>query len=488
MEPSTLCQSVRLHAARMPRQTALYCGDAAITWSELDGSTTTLARWLRDQGLQPGDRVAVYAPNSMELVQLFLAAQKAGLIAATVNTRLKPVEIGVILEHAQPKLAFCDPALRPTLDEAGVACPVIERLPDLAAGAEDLPDYGPAQPAVIIYTSGTTGKPKGVLHTQGSLFQKGVKSAPLNRAPPDSVRLGSLPMMHVSGLWFLSTGIYLGAPTALLPKFEAGAALDAIEAYGATAMGGLPTMIQALVEEQAVRPRDVSSLRWAVSGGDVVSPTLQERFAELFGTELLELYGMSEMCAICINPSGGVRKGSAGVPLDGIQVRSVDDQGLPLPDGEVGEIAIRGSSLFAGYWDDPEATGAAVRNGWLHTGDLGLVDADGYVWFRGRKKEIIIRAGSNISPQEVEEALYKHPAVLEAGVIGLPCPTNGERVAAFVVLRDGHAADAETLRQFARQHIADYKAPEDVHFLLVLPKNSVGKVQRRALREALVAQ
>jgi long-chain acyl-CoA synthetase len=142
--------------------------------------------------------------------------------------------------------------------------------------------------------------------------------------------------------------------------------------------------------------------------------------------------------------------------------------------------------MFAGYWQEPEATAAVVRNGWLHTGDLGFIDADGYVWFRGRKKEIIIRAGSNISPLEVEEALYKHPAVLEAGVIGLPCATNGERVAAFVVLRDGQVVDADALRQFARQHIADYKAPEDIHFLAVLPKNSVGKVQRRALRDLTV--
>jgi long-chain acyl-CoA synthetase len=192
---------------------------------------------------------------------------------------------------------------------------VIDRLPDLAAGAEALPDYGPAQPAVIIYTSGTTGKPKGVLHTQGSLFQKGVTSAGLSSGAPGAVRVISLPMMHVSGQWLLSMNLYMGAPTALLPKFEPGAALDTIERFAATDLGGLPTMIQALIEEQAVRPRDVSSLRWVISGGDVVSPTLQERFAAVFGVELLEIYGMTEMCAICINPSGGARPGSAGPAL-----------------------------------------------------------------------------------------------------------------------------------------------------------------------------
>jgi long-chain acyl-CoA synthetase len=475
---------VRLHAERSPEQTAFYCKDAAITWSALDHRATALARWFLDQGLEPGDRIAVHAPNSIELVQVLLGLFRAGLVATTVNTRLKPGEILALFDHARPRMAFCDPALRPNLEQAGVACPIFDRLPEIARAATDpLPAIEPGAPAVIIYTSGTTARPKGVVHTQGSLFQKGVKSSGLSRGSAGSARLGFLPMMHVSGLWFLATSICQASPTVLLPRFEAAAALDAIEHFSVTAMGGLPTMILDLIEEQSVRPRRVSSLRWVISGGDVIAPALQDRFAELFGTELLELYGMTEMCAICINPSGAVRQGSAGVPLAGIEVRVVDDEGRPVAEGEVGEIALRGSSAFAGYWNDPEITAATVRDGWLHTGDLGCLDADGYVWFRGRKKELIIRCGSNISPQEVEDVLYRHPAVLEAGVIGVPCPTNGERVAAFVVLRDGHEADAETLRQFARQHIADYKAPEDVHFLSALPKNNVGKVQRRALRE-----
>jgi long-chain acyl-CoA synthetase len=228
-------------------------------------------------------------------------------------------------------------------------------------------------------------------------------------------------------------------------------------------------------------------LRSVISGGDAVSQALQARFQVLFGTELLELYAMTELTAICINPAGRVRSGSCGLPLDGIDVRIVDSEGRDVPEGETGEIAIRGASAFLGYWNDAEATQAVRPDGWLRTGDLGSRDADGFIWFKGRKKEIIIRAGSNISPQEVEAALYKHPAVLEVGVIGVPDPVNIERVAAYIVLRDGHAATAADLCAFARRHIADYKAPEEIHFLKSLPKNAVGKIQRRALKEMRLA-
>jgi long-chain acyl-CoA synthetase len=202
----------------------------------------------------------------------------------------------------------------------------------------------------------------------------------------------------------------------------------------------------------------------------------------------MEIYAMTEMSGICANLPGACREGSVGLPLEGIEVRLVDLDGQDVPLGETGEIIIRGSSRCIGYWNDPEITNAAMLGGWLHTGDLGARDGDGFIWFKGRKKEVIIRAGSNISPQEVEEALYKHPAVLEAGVIGVSDPVTIERVAAFVVLREGERASAEELCAFARRHIADYKAPEEIHFLAALPKNAVGKVQRRALKAMLSAQ
>jgi len=484
----TLCDCLRRHAEQKPNQAALYCGDAAISWRTLDETSTRLARWFLDQGLQPGDRVAVCSLNSIELVQVYLGLFKAGLIAVTINTRLKPDEVRYMLDHAQPRMAFCEPSLAPVLERAGAEFPVFSSLPDLATMTTALPAVGPDDLALIIYTSGTTATPKGVVHTAGSLFHKGVKGAGISRHLGDQIRLCVLPMMHVSGLWFLAMALYEGSPMVLLPKFEPAAALDAIERFGCTTAGGLPTMILSLVEEQARTPRQVATLRSVLAGGDVVSPTLQDRFAELFGTELLEIYAMTEVCGMSANIPGASRRGSMGAALEGVDVRVVDLDGRDVAQGEIGEILVRSSALCIGYWNDLQATRAAMGNGWLHTGDLGARDGDGFIWFKGRKKEVIIRAGSNISPQEVEEALYKHPAVLEAGVIGVPDPVTIERVAAFVVLREGHAANADDLCAFARRHIADYKAPEDIHFLKELPKNPVGKVQRRALKEMLAVK
>jgi long-chain acyl-CoA synthetase len=485
-----LCDFLRLHARQKPDQTAFTCGKATISWAALDETSTGLARWFLDQGLQPGDRVAVCSPNSIALVQVYVGLFKAGLIAVPINMRLKPDEVRFILGHAEPKMAFCEPAFAPLLEQAGAAFPRFGRLPDLApakADAPDLPAVGPDSLALIVYTSGTTARPKGVAHTQGVLCQKGLKGLAISRHVSDQVWLILLPMMHVSGLWSLAMGLCDGYHVVLLPKFDPAAALDAIEKFGCTTTGGLPTMILALVEEQASRPRRVSTLRSVIGGGDAVPAGLQTRFKELFGIELRELYAMTEMCAIAANIPGACREGSVGLPLDGIEVRVIDLDGCDVPAGETGEIIVRGSSLCVGYWNDPQATRAAMGSGWLHTGDLGARDSDGFIWFRGRKKEIIIRAGSNISPQEVEEALYKHPAVLETGVIGVPDPVTIERVAAFVVLREGHTASADDLCAFARRHIADYKAPEEIHFCKELPKNAVGKVQRRALKEMLAA-
>jgi len=488
--PNMLCDFLRRHARQKPDETAFICGARTISWRALDETSANLARWFLDQGLTPGDRVTICSLNSIELVQVYLGLLKAGLIAVPINMRLKPDEIRFILGHADPKMAFCEPAFVPLLEQAGATFPLVTHLPDLAsarADQPDLPDIGPDCLCLIVYTSGTTARPKGVTHCQGALCQKGLKGVRIIRHVPDPVCLVFLPMMHTSGIWSLAMSICDGYPVVLLPRFDPAAALDAIDRSGCTSFGALPTMALAMLEEQTARPRQLATLRSAISGGDGVPPALQKRFKQVFGVELLEAYAMTEMCAIAANIPGACREGSVGLPLEGIEVRVVDLDGRDVPVGETGEITVRGSSLCIGYWKDPEATRAAMVGGWLHTGDLGAIDSDGFIWFRGRKKEVIIRAGSNISPQEVEEALYKHPAVLEVGVIGVPDPVTIERVAAFVVLRQGQNVSADELCAFARRHIADYKAPEEIHFRNELPKNAVGKVQRRALKEMLAA-
>jgi long-chain acyl-CoA synthetase len=265
--------------------------------------------------------------------------------------------------------------------------------------------------------------------------------------------------------------------------FDAAAALDTIERRRCSYIGGLPAMMQFVVEEQSQRPRDMRSVQVAIAGGDTVPLKLQERFQSLFGVPLREIYGMTESVPVTCNVPGAVRPGSVGRALPGVHLRVLDLGGRELPDGQTGELAFHSAANFSGYWSDPRNTADALVNGWVYSGDLGHRDSDGFYWFDGRKKEIIVRCGSNISPQEVEEALYQHPAILEAGVIGVPHEIYGEQVVACVTLREGQTVGEEDICTFARSRLADYKVPERIIFIKEMPKGITGKVQRRALKE-----
>jgi long-chain acyl-CoA synthetase len=468
-------------------KTALFCGNAMISYRELDAASTALALWFLDQGLRPGERVAIHWSNSIEVVQLFFALFKAGLIAVTVNVRLKPPEIGYILEHSEARLCFSEAALAPLARQAGARCAVRSEFPALgvASAGTKLPTINPDDPAIVLYTSGTTARPKGVTHTHCSLLNTAAMMV-RETAGAENVSLAITQMMHAAALnMVVLPALYSGASAVLLPAYDPAAVLDAIERFRCSYALCLPALLQFVVECQAQQPRRVSSLKTVLAGGDTVSLPLQQRFQDLFGQPLQEVYGMTEAVPITVNPKSAVRQGSIGVRVEGLDLRIADLEGHDVAEGQTGEMLVRGPATCIGYWNDPNATRAALIDGWLCTGDLASRDADGYYWFQGRKKEIIIRAGSNISPQEVEEALYKHPAVLEAGVIGAPDPIYGETVAAFVVLRKSQTMTPQELRQFAAQYLADYKLPERILFLEELPKSPTGKVRRRALREML---
>jgi long-chain acyl-CoA synthetase len=481
-----------LHARSLenPGAPALFCNNETMSYRDLDQSSGRLARWLIDQGLQPGDRVAIHWSNSIEVVQIFFAVFKAGLIAVPVNTRLKPPEAAWILEHSQSTICFSEPALAPVAEEARARSKSLQSirtiLPALSAYSRgSLPEVQDRQPAVILYTSGSTSRPKGAVHTHRTLGEATWQVARnfLNRT---DIVLTMTQMMHAAGLGAdLLPAISAGIPAVLLPAFTPGGVLDAIERFHCTYTFGLPALLQFVVDEQVRMPRDISSLRTVVAGGDCVPVKLQERFAAVFGVPLQEAIGMSETFPIAFNPKGAIRPGSLGLPDPLVKLAIVDCNDTQLPDGEIGEIVVRSPANCAGYWNDPPATDALLRNGWLHTGDLGSRDSDGYFWFQGRKKESIIRAGSNISPQEVEEVLYQHPQVFEAGVIGIPDPADGELVVAFVSLRNGAAVSEQALREHARTYLADYKVPERIFFIPELPKGPTGKVDRRALKEMI---
>ena len=484
---------LRQSAARNPHKPAVICGSETVTYEALDRSTDALAGWLLRQGLEPGDRVAIHWPNSVETVNLYFACFKTGLIAVPVNNRLKAPEIAYILGHSQAKLCFSEPELAPLCEEVRAECPDLQRLytelpplETMESGSAVLPGVAPDRIAAILYTSGTTARPKGVMHTHVSLTGATVLMSSLGIDETHTL-LAATQMVHIAALsCVLLPGISCGATVVLLPAFDGARALDLIERWRCTSILILPAMLRFMVEEQDRSPRDVRSVRLCLAGGDTVPVTLQQRFRELFGAPVRELFGMTETVPVTCIREDAPRSGSMGPAMDAVDTRVADLSGKVLGDGEVGELQVQSPANCVGYWDDPQATAAAFDDGWLRTGDLVRRDADGFYWFEGRVKQIIIRGGSNISPQEVEEALYHHPAVLEAGVIGMPDAVHGEKVMAFVALRDGFTAGEQELRDLVRSRIADYKTPERILFLSALPKGLTGKVQRRALKDLVV--
>ena len=486
----TMGEMLRAKAAGHPDKTVLFAPGAEVTYAQLDNSATRLARWFLHQGLRPGDRVAIHWHNSVEAAQLYFAAFLSGVIAVPVNLRLKVPEIAYVFQNSGTALCFSAPALAPLAEAAAALCPCLRSVESAIPGeAPDvvLPAIDGGQTAVIMYTSGTTARPKGVECSHGAFLE----CCRCMQAELVSGGLGlcTTPMMHIAALAMVVASIYCGAAIVLLPGFDPGAILDAIERYRCTYTVSLPALLQFIVEEQARKPRDVRSLDTVLVGGDSVPHSLQSRFQELFGIPLQEFYGMTEGGFIAVNPRHSIREGSMGIPLSIVQVRIVDPAGRDVPEGEPGEVVLRSPIACRRYWNDPETTADLLRDGWLHTGDLARRDAEGHLWFQGRAKQIIVRAGSNISPQEVEAAIYQHPAVREAGVVGLPDPVYGEAVVAFVALRRAASAGDELeIREFTRERLADYKTPERILFLSELPKGLTGKVDRRALKEMLLAR
>lgn len=474
LDPMTLGELLHSRSRENPAKTVLFCEDRTMSYEELDRSTTRLAGWFLDQGLRRGDRVAIHWSNRVETVQLFFGVWKAGLIAVPINLRLKPPEIAYILEHSEARMRFSEPEMAPLDGPTDVT----------------LPEVDPDQVCAIMYTSGTTARPKGVAHTHRTLMEDSrLMAAVANRLDSHDRTLVITQMMHAVGLYCTTlAAIQSGGSAVLLPAFDPAVVLDAIERFRCTYTFALPALMHIVAEEQARKPRDVGSLRTLMAGGDSVPVSLQERVQQLFWTPLQEGYGMTEAVPLIVNPKDAIRQGMIGVAAPEVQVRVVDLDNRDVADGETGEIAVRSPGNCIGYWNDPAATEALLRNGWLHTGDLASRDAEGYYAFQGRKKEIIIRAGSNISPQEVEAALYQHPSVMEAGVVGMPDPILGQRVIAFVSLRPADAPSEKELIEFARERLADYKTPERVLFIEQLPKGLTGKLQRRALKEMLQIQ
>jgi long-chain acyl-CoA synthetase len=339
--------------------------------------------------------------------------------------------------------------------------------------------------AVILYTSGTTGRPKGAELTHAGLHSNArTTEDTLLEATPDDVIMGCLPLFHVFGLTCsLNAGVLAGACLTLIPRFDGGKALSVIERDDVTVFEGVPTMFSAMLHQPDRDRYDVSSLRLCVSGGSAMPVEVLRSFEATFGCTVLEGYGLSETSPVASfnHPHAERKPGSIGTPIRGVEMRLVDDEGSDVPDGEVGEIAIRGENVMKGYWQRPEDTAKAIPDGWFRSGDLARRDEEGYYFIVDRKKEMIIRGGYNVYPREIEEALYEHPAVAEVACIGIAHPDLGEEVAAAVALKPGAAAEVDELREFAKARVAAYKYPRHLWLVDALPKGPTGKILRRAV-------
>jgi long-chain acyl-CoA synthetase len=483
-----LTDTTRAHAERV----AVRVDNTAMTYRALDEASARVAGLLHERGLEPGDRVGIMMPNVAEVPVVYYGVLRAGGVVVPMNPLLKGREVAYYLGDSGAGLIFAWHAFeaegRRGAEQAGAELVVVDAVgfPDLLASATPeyrVADTGDQDTAVILYTSGTTGQPKGAELTHGNLISNTeVARTDIVCAGPDDVIFGGLPLFHVFGQTVaLNVAVAAGACLTLLPRFDAGHALRILAGHRVTVFEGVPTMYVALLHQADRADYDTSGLRMCISGGAALPVEVLRGFEAAFGVPVLEGYGLSETSPIAsFNHPGRDRKpGSIGTPIRDVHMRVVDEADHEVPQGEVGEIVIHGPNVMKGYWQRPDATAEAVREGWFHTGDLAQVDQDGYFYIVDRKKDLIIRGGYNIYPREIEEVLYEHPAVAEAAVIGLPHPALGEEVGAAVALKPGAAVSPDELRDYVKSQVAAYKYPRHVWLVDALPKGATGKLQKR---------
>ncbi len=484
-------------AKSQPERTAFIFHDEAWTYRRLADEATRVAHGLVAAGVKAGDRVALHMMNRPEMLIAYFACLRLGAIAAPLRTAFKFAELAPILQRLAPALYIGESELYRNV--AAVDVSILPRERRFLVGALDnhdgtepwdvlrqsepaeLPKPPSYAPAVLINTSGTTGEPKFVTHTPATLGATTDLLCKHVGLSDDDVIVAALPMAHVSGLMCAFTFVQRGVPFVVHEGFDAEAVLDAVERNRCTWMLGFPFQYAALLESQQNRPRDLTSLRICLTGADVCPIDLQERVTATFGAPLLNFWGASEVVGAL---TFGLQKGPVVRIVEDVQVRLVDDAGVDVPPGATGELLIRAASVFAGYWNDQGATEQCLKAGWYHTGDLMRRGEDNDLWFVSRKKDIIIRGGTNISPVEVEEALIAcHPAVEEAAVVGKPDTVLGQRVFGFVTLAGGNreTAVSEILHNVAKR-LASYKVPEGLRVIEALPRNALSKVDRKALQ------
>ncbi|MGE0839385.1 acyl-CoA synthetase [Pseudonocardia sp.] len=492
------------HAARRPDREALVQGGRRIPAAGLRDRVDAVAAGLAALGVARGEVVALLLYNHVEFLETVLAAGRLGAVVLPLNYRLAPDEWRYILDDAGAVVIVTEDEFRERVDTLGPQLPTLRHRVLLGADApagwtafEALAtDAAAPVPAGIVddpdtlarlmYTSGTTSRPKGVRITHGNVAWKNLGLIVELGLTADDIVLICGPLYHCGGLDLPGlAAFHMGARLVLL-SFDAVAVLDAIEREKVSVVWLAPAMMNAVLQVPDLADRDTASVRCIIGGGEKMPEPVVRRILDAFpNTWFADAYGLTETVSgdTFLDREHSLSKiGSVGRPIPHVEVRIVDEQGADVAAGEVGEIALRGPKVFGGYWRDEEATARAIRDGWFHTGDVGRLDADGFLYVEDRLKDMIISGGENIATPEVERVLYEHPAVLEAAVVGMPHERWGEVPRAVVVLRPGEQADAEDIRAFCRERLAGFKVPVAVDFLDELPRTPSGKVLKRELR------
>ena len=472
-------------------------------WTNVDQhrAACRTAHALRRLGVEPGDRVIVMLPNCPEVMQSYGGILRAGAVIVPVIFLLGEAEVTHILTDSEAKVVITSSDMVGKVEkQMGVLpslCHVLlvdgggegglrsfaEEIARESDGFEPVPRAN-GDLAVILYTSGTTGTPKGVALSHANLESNARSAASLSELDRERWGVGVLPLSHSYGLTVMNAGHILGTRAALLRWFNPEEVLRTIQEFRAESMSGVPTMFVYLLHYPEGSRYDTSTMRMWGSGAAPLPVEIVEPFERRFGGKVLEGYGLTEASpVVSAHRLSGVRKlGSVGQPIPGVTVSIRDDEDRALPADELGEVSVQGPNVMVGYYRNPEETAKTIRGGWLRTGDMGRLDADGFLYIVERKKDLIIRGGFNIYPRDVEEALYAFPTVAEAAVIGRPDTLMGEEVVAFVVLKPGQAATADEVMSFCQSRLARYKCPKEIRFVNALPKSPVGKILRKELR------
>jgi long-chain acyl-CoA synthetase len=507
----TIGDLVRHQAATIGDRVAFTFEGRDVTYAQLDAAASKVANALVAEGVGPGDRVAVLDKNTLELFELLFGTAKIGAVLCPVNWRLTPTEVTHVVNDAHTEVLVVGADFFPVLDECEAQLTTVRRIltvgehpshDQYSAWRDAQPDTDPGvttdpdDVAIQFYTSGTTGLPKGAMLSSrnlASLVQPANDALGLGE---DTVSLVAMPLFHVAGAGWALFGLFNGAHNVMLREVDLPAILEAIPEHGITHAVLVPAVLQFLLMTPGVEAVDCSTLRLIVYGASPISEEVLTASMERFGCGFVQAYGLTETSGGVVllhpedhDPGGPLahRLQAAGRPMETVEIRIVGDDGDELPTGDVGEVWIRSPSTMLGYWNQPEATAAAItEDGWFCSGDAGCVDADGYLYIRDRVKDMIISGGENVYPAEVESALMAHPAIADVAVIGVPDDRWGETVKAVVVPSAEAGEDLDALEHellaWSRERLAGYKCPTSVDWIEVLPRNPSGKILKRDLR------